>query len=91
MDTAHPAKRNNNISLAAKLQLNTFQLPELCIFFPDYKDAQLKPIFRRSGRYYRNLVAREGYKHYIHVTWIPAIPAGMTLLLKYLYNQAFFC
>jgi hypothetical protein len=26
-------------------------------------------------------------KHYIHVMWIPAIHAGMTLLLKYLYNQ----
>jgi hypothetical protein len=26
-------------------------------------------------------------KHYIHGVWIPAIHAGMTLLLKQLYNQ----
>ena len=26
-------------------------------------------------------------KHYIHVIWIPAIHAGMTLFLKQLYNQ----
>ena len=31
--------------------------------------------------------AREACKHYIHVIWIPAIHAGMTLLLNDLYNQ----
>jgi hypothetical protein len=25
--------------------------------------------------------------HYVHVNWMPAIHAGMTLLLKHLYNQ----
>jgi hypothetical protein len=29
-------------------------------------------------------------KHYIHVIWIPAIHAGMALLLKDLYNQVTF-
>ncbi|MGH8556648.1 MAG: hypothetical protein ACRESZ_04140, partial [Methylococcales bacterium] len=35
----------------------------------------------------RNPVAKEGLQAYIHVPWIPAIPAGMTMLLKHLYNQ----
>jgi hypothetical protein len=30
-------------------------------------------------------------KHYIHVIWIPAIHAGMRLLLKQLYNQEVPC
>ena len=29
-------------------------------------------------------------KHYVPVNWIPAIHAGMTLLLKHRYNQEFF-
>ena len=31
------------------------------------------------------------YIHYIHGVWIPAIHAGMTLLLKHLYNQEIRC
>ncbi|MEI7996700.1 MAG: hypothetical protein WCH01_17530 [Methylococcaceae bacterium] len=30
-------------------------------------------------------------KHYIHGVWIPEIHAGMTLLLKHLYNQETVC
>jgi hypothetical protein len=34
--------------------------------------------------------AMEGKLRTIHVVWIPAIPAGKTLLLKQLYNQVLF-